>query len=539
MTQPLQPVRMCAEWEPVRGTLIRWPLGIPWILVVELAEEDSLYFLVENEMQQNQAYYGIIAAGANLDHCRFIMADTYSHWTRDWGPVSIFDGNGEWSIVDPIFQGYPWVPGGDPLCNRDWEEDNMVNAALAEYFSCQLFQLPAFLTGGNIMVDGHGTAFSTLQMLNENLQLMDEDTFFSLTEAYCGITTYHIVNNIEDFGIQHIDCAAKLVDEETVIIKQLPAWHPEYQRIELVAHQFMELENCWGRPYRIFRIFCDVYEGNNAAAYTNALILNSKVLVPLFNIDADTAALQTYQDAMPGYEINGIYYEDWYYYDALHCRTRGIFDRYMLHLSHRPLDQEQPPGEEHEILCLIDDRSESGLIPDELLLCWRHSGNTTWNQVMLQETFMADTFSAAIPGASPGTSVEYYISAADYSGRQETLPRCAPAAFFSFTVAETGAEPMLFFEANFSLRNYPNPFGGTSSRFPGTWFSFHLPVTQKVAIKIFNISGELVGTACNCLMNRGYHNVFWQPSSTLGSGIYIYQMKTETENISGKCLLLE
>jgi hypothetical protein len=45
-------VRMCAEWEPALGTLTRWPLGIPSALVVELAEDDSLYVLVENPSQQ-------------------------------------------------------------------------------------------------------------------------------------------------------------------------------------------------------------------------------------------------------------------------------------------------------------------------------------------------------------------------------------------------------------------------------------------------------------------------------------------------------
>ena len=42
------PRRMVAEWEPAYGTLVRWPLGIPAMLVVELAQDDSLYVLVEN-----------------------------------------------------------------------------------------------------------------------------------------------------------------------------------------------------------------------------------------------------------------------------------------------------------------------------------------------------------------------------------------------------------------------------------------------------------------------------------------------------------
>ena len=37
--------RVVAEWESAVGTMIRWPLGIPSDLVVELASDDMLYVL--------------------------------------------------------------------------------------------------------------------------------------------------------------------------------------------------------------------------------------------------------------------------------------------------------------------------------------------------------------------------------------------------------------------------------------------------------------------------------------------------------------
>jgi len=47
--------RVVAEWEHALGTMIRWPLGIPQSLVVELAADDIIYVLVETSSQQNQA----------------------------------------------------------------------------------------------------------------------------------------------------------------------------------------------------------------------------------------------------------------------------------------------------------------------------------------------------------------------------------------------------------------------------------------------------------------------------------------------------
>ena len=80
-----------------------------------MAADDSLYVLVETSGHESQATSTFQAWGVNMDHVRFIRAATYSHWTRDWGPHGVFDGEGDFGITDPVFDGYPWVPG----CNID------------------------------------------------------------------------------------------------------------------------------------------------------------------------------------------------------------------------------------------------------------------------------------------------------------------------------------------------------------------------------------------------------------------------------------
>jgi agmatine/peptidylarginine deiminase len=430
--------RMCAEWEPALGTLIRWPLGIPSYLVKELARDDSLYILVENQSQQNQALSSFQSWGVNIEHCRFIQTETYSHWTRDWGPHSVFHSSGQWMIMDPIFDGYPWVPGNksarsDYNRSRGYEEDDLVNSVLAAEFACSLHALPAYLTGGNIMVDGHGTAFSTQQMLDENSPLWNESEFLNLLQDYAGITTYNILSNTEDYGIQHIDCAAKLLDEETILVQELPSWHPEKWRMDRLVSELQSLTSCYNRPYKIVRIYCGSYNGNSTAAYTNSLILNKKVLVPMFGISSDSAALQTYREAMPGYEVIGFYYSNWYYYDALHCRTMAIFDRFMLRLNHCPLDSEVVSEDGFLIAARIDGRSEEGLIPERLQVKWRKNLESEWDSVYLTEIEI-DSFQAVIPDQSTGTKIEYYIQAVDSSGRTAFMPRGAPEGYYTFTV---------------------------------------------------------------------------------------------------------
>ncbi len=447
------PVRMCAEWEPALGTLIRWPLGIPSSLVVELAKDDSLYVVVGNQNEEDQAISQFSSWGVNLDHCTFIHAKTNTHWTRDWGPHYAFDENGIGGIVDAIFKGYPWVEGCDIYADISemytlpevlssirygtvGRGDDDVNEILAEQLATPYRYFPIYLTGGNIMTDGHHSAFSSEQMLNENSSICNEQEFKNYTRNYLGITEYNFISDPQINGIQHIDCYAKLLDEETILVKQVSADNPEYECCERLVDELKEFTSCYGRPYKILRILCGPYEGQKVTVYTNSLILNKKVLVPLYGISTDQGALTTFRNAMKGYEVIGFEYDSWYDDDALHCRTKAIYDCEMLRIWHKPLDEEILESSEFKINAMIDDRSEAGLIEEKLKVFWHKKGDISWDSISLLSTTGVDSFTATIPKQLPGTTVEYYISAADSSGRYETLPCTAPGGFYSFNVLE-------------------------------------------------------------------------------------------------------
>lgn len=67
-------------------------------------------------------------------------------------------------------------------------------------------------------------------------------------------------------------------------------------------------------------------------------------------------------------------------------------------------------------------------------------------------------------------------------------------------------------------QNYPNPFN------PSTTISFSLPEANEVAVKIYNIRGELVGRAASGQFKAGFHKVVFD-GSNLSSGQYFYQIK--------------
>ena len=449
-TDVLRHPRVAAEWEPALGAMLAWPPMVPEALLVEIAKDDRLFLLVEDSEMQAEAAERLEELGVDLASVDFVITEDSGElaWPRDWGPFALFDEHGAHHFADPRFIGYPQAT---PDCEGRlyhlnipflWDDSagEGVTEKVARVLGFSNMELPFGFTGGNALVDGHGTAFSTCVMFNENRRYLglSKQEFLRAVEERLGISNYVVVPNFEWFGIQHIDCLLKPLDEETILVKRVPEDHPDYAPIEAIVDHLSSLTNPHGRPYRILRIDTPPYLlGYFTANYTNSLILNRKVLVPLFGIHADEKALETWRTAMPGYEVIGYEHPGifgWAWYDALHCRVRAIWDPEMLYMHHRRLDDRVRPREFHRVEALLRDYSGKGLIEEELVLSWRLRGEEGWREVLLEKGAEPDVYVASIPGQDGGDIVDYFLSAADRSGRRETLPRGAPAGFYSFAI---------------------------------------------------------------------------------------------------------
>ena len=449
---PREP-RIPAEWEPAVGTMIVWPLKLPPELVKRLAAEETLYVLVAYDDQEQHARRTFAGWGIDSDHVQFIRTSVESEWTRDYGAHQVFDRAGNLTVVDPIYIDTPLFPAERPPVKRGDElryfrrypGDDRTNLDVAEFFEFPLRSMAAHPTGGNFLVDGHGTAFMTRAMVDENNTRMSDSEFFALVKELTGVRACHVLDNTEKLGIQHIDCWLKLLDEETLLVKRAPTDHPEHARVERNLGRLRQLMTCYGRHYEIVRVDCPVYgtepdpdtkDSQPAlAAYTNSLILNRRVFVPQFGCPGDEAALATYRRALPGYQVHGIPFDGWRSNDALHCRTRAVFDRGLLFFSHARIRGEQPAGKPVPVAATIHAYSGRRLVRHALELRWRRAGESEWRTVPLARAGGPDAFQAQIPAQEAGTGMEYYLSVSDRSGRRETLPRSAPAGFYSFTVA--------------------------------------------------------------------------------------------------------
>ena len=99
-------------------------------------------------------------------------------------------------------------------------------------------------------------------------------------------------------------------------------------------------------------------------------------------------------------------------------------------MSRSPVaENDGQPGNGNTVAVKIIDYSQKGLIKDRLTVSWRVCGRSDWQKQNLGSTEDSNIFTATLPAAA-GSAIEYYFSAADNSGREETLPRTAPDNFY-------------------------------------------------------------------------------------------------------------
>jgi len=408
-------IRNVAEFDPMQGVLIRYPFGIPMELIREMAEGTTVITIVANGAQQQTVTTQYQNNNVNLDNCEFLISATDSYWTRDYGPWFVFDGNNSPGIVN-----FPY--------NRPRPNDDDIPIKIAEYLDIDLYGMDLFHTGGNYMCSGKGISASTDLVWEENTSYTHEQ-IGELVNDYLGNYLFDIVEDPLGEYIKHIDCWSKYLSPGKVLVGQVPVTDWRYQDFEDAANHFATTTSSYGKPWEVHRIFTPGTSPNTP--YTNSLILNNKVFVPLTGSQWDDEAIATYQEVMPGYEIVGINYNGWENTDALHCRTKGIADIGMLYIDHIPTTGTVGYHPEYEISADITACSGANIYSDSVLIYYKINSGDFTSTIMDLES--GNTYTGTISGVMPNDTVSYYIYAADDSGRQSKQPFIGEPDPFVFT----------------------------------------------------------------------------------------------------------
>ncbi|MCG8411991.1 MAG: agmatine deiminase family protein [Bacteroidales bacterium] len=513
---PSGSVRSIAEFERSEGVIVTYTssywggggFGLPLNVIAEMSEDAIVYTVVKNQSVQNTVTNLYNSNGVTLSNVVFVKAPSDSYWSRDYSPWFIANNN-EVAIVD-----FPY--------NRPRPNDNNMPVVFGQKLNLDVYGMNLTSTGGNYMSDGMGAAASCDLVYSENSSLSHAQVK-SLVSDYLGVTNYHVVSDPLGAYIKHIDCWGKFLDVDKILITKVPQSDPKYSDFEAMANYWANQQSSYGNNYQVYRVYSP-----NGQPYTNSLILNDKVLVPIVSGTGSShnqAALNVYQAAMPGYEVIGFHQlssEPWQKTDALHCRTHEVPDRKMLYIKHTPT-QGTVSGSSVNISANVVSYAGNN-INQVKLFYKKNNGSYTSTTLTIGS---GNNYSTTL-NLSTGDNVSYYIKATDATGKVETHPFIGASDPHKFTIGRSG-EANMKLQAEVDLDVFPNP---TSDLMTITIANFD---DLSGSVKLKNINGVVVLSE-NIDAEGGWFMKKFNVSH-LASGLYILTVEVNDELISKKVLI--
>ncbi|MBI5404349.1 MAG: agmatine deiminase family protein [Ignavibacteriae bacterium] len=514
---PYNPVRTIAEWEENQAVMVTWTSYTSIIAqIVDYIQDECICLIICTD--SNSVKSQLTSFGVPLTNLAFLIKPFNSVWNRDYG-----QWNGYTNEIDSLKM-IDWI------YNRPRPSDDQIPVYVAQFFNVPLHQAitsPNDLThtGGNFMVDGHGTGFASKLILQENSG-KTEAQIDTIAKKYLGLNRFIKMETLPYDGIHHIDMHMKLLDEETLLVGQYPTGVSDGPQIEAnLQYVLNNFQTCFGKPYKVVRIpqppsSSGQYPPNSSYfTYTNSLIVNKTVLVPIYGFALDTTALRIYRQAMPGYRVVGINCSSMISASgAIHCITKEIGIVNPVFISHSGLRNTNVTSSPYEVKARI--KTKTGIANAKVY--WRTDTLNPYSLLNMTQ-LTADTFRAYIPAQSLNTKVYYYISATSNNSKTITKPLTAPSGYFTFTISNTtSAENNGIIPQDYRLyQNYPNPFN------PATVIKYQIPKDGLVSLKVYDVLGREVAVLVNEFKKSGlYEAALSLNSENLSSGMYFYRLNS-------------
>lgn len=303
-----------AEYDTVAGVVMYWNPGNNQnydqivVAVADGIQSHATVFMQTNGDNHRQHMISTFQNhGVSLDQIVFI--DVYGDriWIRDHGPLSIFDND---SLAFVGFDDFAANHGDKDLPER-----------LATYWGINYYDLSHIVfDGGNYMVDSHNRLFATNRIYTNNPGVQQEE-IDEIFNTYMGIEHIFVFLPMTNDYWGHLDMQIKLLNDTTFIISTVDTWHEDYLVLQDNYNILQSIQHPEGKTYQIVQI----PKAQNWKTYINSLIVNSAVLVPVYDDPLDEHALQIYRELMPGKEVIGINCNAMIHWEgAIHCITKQI-----------------------------------------------------------------------------------------------------------------------------------------------------------------------------------------------------------------------
>jgi len=422
---PPGPVYAAPEWEESSAVFCLWDNAD---LMLRLQQDNNDVIIIS----QNSSWWlnWLNSNSIPTANFSFLSASTNTWWVRDYGPWFLWDGNGDFGLLNNTY-------------NRPRPSDNVIPLAISNAYGIPFWSMSLTHTGGNYATDGFGTGFSSNLVYSENSGQTKAQIHQTFND-YLGIWRY--ATQDLDYDIEHFDTFGKPMSPDTLIWGEFPENTTPWAFSEAALKRYQAMETPYGWPYKIHRLPLYTF-GGSWTAYVNSLISNERVLIPKYNTANDAAAKAIYEAAAPGYEVVLASAGGTSWGDSIHCRTRNLVRGDTIRIYPQP--HWEFTGETlapYVVTAEVMPDNSTSLVGTPTLY-WTSTGGAPFNAVAMTATGNPDEYAGGIPAHAWGTTLHYYIHAADAAGTDKTFPYTAPAGLFTIVVDDDDQAPELEHDA--------------------------------------------------------------------------------------------
>ena len=182
-------------------------------------------------------------------------------------------------------------------------------------------------------------------------------------------------------------------------------------------------------------------------------MLFRSIFVPQMGTANDAAALQIYQNAMPGYTVTGYTHTNFENTDAIHCRANTVFDEQMVSIKHTP---PQNLTANASVVLSVNIAHSNPINTEQSFIQWSTSSSGPWQQSNLIYDNTENLWKTNITAPAFNQTLYYWVQAKDTAGKTTTLPLCAGSDPFQVLVNQHAPNnaPTISLPASFSMYDH-------------------------------------------------------------------------------------
>jgi agmatine deiminase len=334
--------RLLPEWAPCRAVLLAWPYpGSDWdptlsmvtrcywrildALAASASDPMQVWVMLHPSMDADAWWSEFDTQGLQRESIKIITDIAYDDtWVRDYGPLSLGRAEAD-EYLDFAFNGW----GG----KYPSEADDEVSAKLAGYLEQMPVRQEWVLEGGALDVNGAGVLLANKNCVidSKRNRALNEKQMVRLLQEQLGLERIEWVENIclsGDDTDGHVDTIARFAAEDCVVYAGRNNDHPDSQQLESLHQQITAIaqRNNWRALELPSPVVVSEVDGRPLpATYANFLIVNQRVLAPVYGVPEDARAISVLQTAFPMYSIVPVdcvaLVEQ---HGSLHCSTMQI-----------------------------------------------------------------------------------------------------------------------------------------------------------------------------------------------------------------------